>query len=56
MILIKFVDWIYNMCILGVFCLDKCCCIVCEIFEIYVLIVNCLGIYDIKNELEDLGF
>lgn len=41
---------------LGFLCLDKCCCIVLEMLEIYVFIVYCLGIYDIKNELEDFGF
>lgn len=40
----------------GLLWLDKCCCIVLEMLEIYVLIVYCLGIYDIKNEFEDLGF
>lgn len=46
----------YNMCIFGVLCLDKKCCIVCEILEIYVFFVYCLGIYNIKIEFEELGF
>lgn len=55
-IFIKFVDCIYNMCMLGLFRLDKCRCIVCEIFEIYSSLVYRLGIYYIKIEFEELGF
>lgn len=55
-VLIKFVDCMYNMCMLGLFCFDKRVRIVKEMFEIYSLFVYCLGIIYLKNELEDFCF
>lgn len=55
-VLVKLVDCLYNMCILGVLKEEKCQWIVCEICEIYVFFVNCFGIGCFKWELEDLVF
>lgn len=55
-ILVKLVDCLYNMCIFEVLFGEKCWCIVKEILEIYVFIVNCLGMYIMCVEFEDLGF
>lgn len=55
-ILVKFVDWFYNMCMLGVLYFMKCRRIVMEILEIYVFIVNCFGMNNVWVELEDFSF
>lgn len=55
-IMIKLVDCLYNMCMLGVQSCEVCGCIVCEMLEIYVFIVQCLGMSLVKSELQNLGF
>lgn len=55
-LIIKLVDWFYNMRIIVVWLLDKQVWIVVEIFDIYVLLVYCLGMQELKQQLEDLLF
>lgn len=55
-LLVKFVDWFYNMCILYYMLEYKCGWIVEEMMEIYVLLVGCMGMYDMCEEFEDIFF
>lgn len=55
-IFVKFVDCLYNMCMFGVVLMEKCCCVVWEMFDIYVLIVYWFGLNNMYCELQDMSF
>lgn len=55
-VVIKFVEWICNLCEVKNELDEVCCVVVKECVNIYVLLVNCFGIGQFKWEIEDYVF
>lgn len=55
-IVVKLIDWLYNMQMFEYMKFEVWCCILCEMFEIYLLFVYWFGMLKVQGEFEDLVF